>query len=184
MISSNILILFLKEPLTGSVKTRLGAIIGMDKSMRVYREFLKLLSEKVFNNSWKTIVYYAACEYPEFLRNTFGDASEYRQQKGSDLGGKMLDAFRACFNEGADKICIIGGDSPDIPAEFLSDSFALLNSHDIVLGPSTDGGYYLLGMNSCHEELFRNINWSTSSVYRETLGVIKTKGLTHVNLPP
>jgi len=181
---SNSLILFLKEPKSGKVKTRLGTIIGMDKSMSIYKEFLKLLSDKVIKSSWKTLVYYSASENPVFLRKTFGESSEYRPQTGSGMGDKMLGAFSACFNEGAGKVCIIGGDSPDIPSEFLSESFLLLDSHDIVLGPTLDGGYYLLGMNFCHRELFSNINWSTSSVYQETLEIIKNKGLTHVNLPP
>ena len=90
-------------------------------------------------------------------------------QGGEDLGERMKNAFKDSFQNGYHSVCIIGTDCADLKTCHLVEAFECLKSSDLVVGPAKDGGYYLLGMNQLHAELFRNKKWSTSSVCRDTL---------------
>jgi rSAM/selenodomain-associated transferase 1 len=95
----------------------------------------------------------------------------------------MQYAFQQSFQKGTEKAVIMGSDCPEITPNHIRKAFNCLQTDDIVIGPSKDGGYYLLGMNAFHPELFENIKWSTNSVYWETIAKIQEKGLTYKKLP-
>jgi rSAM/selenodomain-associated transferase 1 len=105
-----------------------------------------------------------------------------KQQTDSDLGHRMLHAFQTCFNAQSNfisKVIIIGSDCPYITPALIDNAFSVLDDHDIVIGPTLDGGYYLLGMKKLHQELFYNVNWSSETVFTSTLEKIKNSGLSY-----
>jgi len=104
-------------------------------------------------------------------------------QKGKDLGEKMQNAFQTVFNNGVSKTLIIGTDLPEISSEIINRSFELLNNNDIVIGPATDGGYYLLGMKNVYKELFTNLPWSTDKLFENTIDIINKLNLSISYLP-
>ncbi len=111
-----------------------------------------------------------------------GEGMEYQIQVGDDLGQRMLNAFCDAL-QGADRAVIIGTDCPGITPMLLADAFARLHSHDIVLGPATDGGYYLIGLRQVVEDLFVGIAWGTDQVFVTTVAIAEAHNLTIARLP-
>jgi rSAM/selenodomain-associated transferase 1 len=99
-------------------------------------------------------------------------------QEGQDLGERMANAFACSFEMGMDKVVLIGTDCPTLQSQHLNEAFQALSNSDLVLGPATDGGYYLIGMKRRADYLFEGISWSTSQVYSETMNVASQHGLT------
>ena len=104
-------------------------------------------------------------------------------QYGNDLGARMLNSFSDQFKMGYSRLIIIGTDCPDLNSELLLNAFNALESHDIVIGPAADGGYYLLGMSKLYPELFEGVEWSTSEVYGQTVDIISKLGLSFSLMP-
>jgi rSAM/selenodomain-associated transferase 1 len=174
----NALIIFVKNPELGKVKTRLAKSIGPQRAMEVYIQLLKY-TRQVTNqlSDVNKYVYYAeAITAVDIWDSTMYDK---RLQYGENLGERMQGAFADCFEEGNDKVVIIGSDCPDIQLEHLQAAFVFLDTADVVIGPVTDGGYYLLGMKTCYRELFKEISWSTSAVFQQTRQKMETLGLSY-----
>ena len=166
------LIVFLKYPKNGKVKTRLAK--NFDESFAT--EFYKLCVERLiaeFNsellNDADIFLYCSDIEEIDPARNWLGTEFIYSYQQRGNLGIRMWSAFEELFKSGYKKAVIVGTDIPDLNSEIINNSFELLNKYDSVIGPSSDGGYYLLGIKQNHPELFEEINWSTSRVLNETL---------------
>jgi rSAM/selenodomain-associated transferase 1 len=174
------LIIFARHPEPGKVKTRLAKTMGNEKALSVYRELLLythkitkdiaadkfvFLSEPVLEND------FPVWNYPT---NRF----TIRIQKGNTLGERMLHAFQALFTNGYDHVCIIGSDCITLTQKNITDAFSQLKHHDAVIGPSEDGGYYLLGMKKPHSMLFENKEWSTDKVFASTIEDLR---LTHLS---
>ena len=104
-------------------------------------------------------------------------------QKGSNLGEKMYDAIKWLFNKKYKKISLIGSDSPDLPLTFIIDAFEKLDSYNLVIGPSEDGGYYLIGMSKPYDRIFKNIKWGHDSVLKETISNANAAGISYFLLP-
>ena len=104
-------------------------------------------------------------------------------QIGKNLGEKMLNAFRFVFKNDVNKTIIIGTDLPDISSAIIKNTFTLLDEFDVVVGPATDGGYYLLGMKKIFKELFIDLPWSTDKLFNRTLQVINKLNLEVSILP-
>lgn len=175
------LIIFTKNPEAGKVKTRLAATIGNEAALSAY---VQLLSHTVSITNYlpvdKFVFYSSHIEQKDIWNNKHF----FKQvQAGSDLGDKMKNAFAATFQKGYDKIVVIGTDCPDLNADIIMNAFAYLNSHDVVIGPAEDGGYYLLGMKQLYSELFEDINWSTNTVLDETRIKCKSLNLNYGLLP-
>lgn len=172
--SKNLTIMFVKEPKLGFVKTRLAQDCGHGFAVNLYVRFVQDLIYTLQNGKSD----FKLCVHPdlELVNKVFGKFDNFLQAKG-DLGIKMQKAFQAKFDDGYEKIVLIGSDTPHISYTQLNDSFEQLNKHDVVLGPSLDGGYYLIGFNkaSFSSNVFENIEWSTSKVLEQTLHKLHEK---------
>lgn len=167
------IIVFQKNPVLGKVKTRIAQQLGNEKALEIYRVLVQKTHEQLAKlTDWDVYIYYS-----DFLEAVDWKPKEgkisYRLQKGEDLGKKMRVAFEEVFQEGYQKVLIIGTDCPEITAKILNEAAAELEHHDVVFGPAMDGGYYLLGMKKIHDGLFQNIPWSTDSVLEISIQYLK-----------
>lgn len=162
---TNALIIFVRNPVLGKVKTRLAAGIGNEKALQVYKHLLQYTSVITKNLPAAQFVYYADFITEDDLWNDF----EKRIQRGDGLGKRMRNAFEELFKSGFKKVCIIGSDCYELSSEILMTAFEKLDTADSVIGPVTDGGYYLLGMNKLIPAFFINKDWSTDTVFASTL---------------
>lgn len=168
------LMIFVKNPRLGKVKTRLAKTIGNKKALEVYKELLSYTYYITKFIDFDKAVFYSENIIDNDLWNT-GAFQKY-VQVGGNLGAKMSNAFESVFSKGYEKVVIIGSDCFQLTAEIIERSFDLLDSNDAVIGPAKDGGYYLLGINSGvseYKELFRNKIWSSNKVLPDTLTDLK-----------
>ncbi|MGJ8743754.1 TIGR04282 family arsenosugar biosynthesis glycosyltransferase [Polaribacter sp.] len=171
--TKNLLLIFTRNPELGKAKTRLAKTVGDETALEIYTFLLQKtrdISSKVTSDK---AVYYSV----KIRENDIWDANIYQkhQQVGEDLGIRMLNAFKNGFDAGYQKVMIIGSDLYDLSSENIEKAFIELEKNDVVIGPAEDGGYYLLGMNSLQENIFKNKNWGTSSVRKDTLQDLKNK---------
>jgi rSAM/selenodomain-associated transferase 1 len=176
----SVLFIFVKNPEHGLVKTRLAADIGDDAALNVYNRLLEYTESVATEiDVHKQIWYSKKIEtddiWPEHVY-------EKRVQSGKNLGERMSGAFSENDESGYIKQIIIGSDCAELTANHIEKAFIELDEHDVVLGPSEDGGYYLLGMRSYIHELFEGMSWSTENLYRETLQTIRTLQLSFAEL--
>lgn len=174
-----ILIIFVKYPEPGCVKTRLAHSIGKDKAAFLYRTFVELLLKKTSDMSSERFIFYTPADKREKLSNWLGGGSKLFPQRGNDLGQRMSNAVRFAFAKGAREIVIVGTDIPLLDKEVVLTAFKKLENRQCVIGPSLDGGYYLLGLSHFEGKIFQNINWGTDKVLNQTLGAVKRLGLTY-----
>jgi len=166
--NKNLVIMFVKEPKLGFVKTRLSKDCGEKFTLDLYKCFVHDLINTLKLSEFD----FKLCAYPklDLINKEFGDFNNFLQSNG-DLGLKMKNAFQSQFKNGYEKIVLIGSDTPHISRETIDKSFLKLNTNDVILGPSLDGGYYLIAFSKqkFYDEVFKNISWSTESVLEETL---------------
>lgn len=177
----NLLLIFIKNPEKGYVKTRLARSIGDDQALKVYRRLLSMTKSVTDQLHIDRQVWYS-----DFIDNDdLWSNGEYdkRLQSGEGLGERMKDAFRRAFAKGYKNVVIIGSDCSGLTSALVEDAFKLLGDNDVVVGPSKDGGYYLLGMSSFYPRLFNDISWSTSEVIEQTLDQVKELKLSFTSLP-
>ena len=167
------LLIFVKNPMPGTVKTRIAYTVGNERAVAVYRHLLAYTQQITRMLPWKRVVYYG-----DFINTTDG-WSEYQkfQQTGADLGERMLNAFAEQFAAGAKRVVIIGSDCLQIKPDHLKQAFRALDTVDVVLGPATDGGYYLLGMKQLHPFLFQDKPWSQPTLLTQTLNNLNQNNL-------
>lgn len=162
----NHLIVFVKNPVLGKVKTRLGAGIGDEKALEIYNHLLAITRTVSANvNAVRHVFYSDEIENDDWNEDTFNK----HVQEGDSLGSRMCNALEKVFALGAAKAIIIGSDCPKITSSLIADAFQELDKKDTVIGPAKDGGYYLLGMKQFHPFLFENKEWSTDSVFEDTV---------------
>ena len=111
------------------------------------------------------------------MRDWFGDLFDYRAQGDGDLGRRMLAALERAFSDGADRVILIGVDCPGVSEPIISDAFARLDRADAVIGPSFDGGYYLIGMKKPIKLLFTDIPFGTADTLQKTLTAARRGGV-------
>ena len=173
------IIVFAKYPSEGKVKTRLGASFGNQFAIAFY----KLCAEHTFNvleelkDKFDCYLYYGTEDNIQQIKKWVYTSFGLVPQVKGDLGEKMLRAFQDIFSKGYKKVIIIGTDIPDITREKLVSVFNELDNFDVVISPSYDGGYVLLGMTSLHLTLFKDIKWSTNEVFNKTIQEIKKMDL-------
>ncbi|MFQ3573763.1 MAG: TIGR04282 family arsenosugar biosynthesis glycosyltransferase, partial [Thermodesulfovibrionales bacterium] len=105
------------------------------------------------------------------------------QQQGDDLGERLVNGFERLFNEGFKRVCIIGSDSPTLPTKYIYNAFKMLDMVDLVIGPTIDGGYYLIGLNNPIPQLFKDISWGSDKVFHQTMQIAHALRLTYHILP-
>ncbi|MET4107592.1 TIGR04282 family arsenosugar biosynthesis glycosyltransferase [Hymenobacter sp. UYP22] len=180
------LIVFAREPELGRVKTRLAAGIGAEAALAVYRELLALSAAAVTAAQVPATIWLAeapAGADPTQPRPEWPGFPWREQPAAGTLGERMSQAFREALAAGAGRVVIMGTDCPGLSADLLRRAFDQLLHHDVVVGPADDGGYYLLGMNALHPDLFANKAWSTASVLPDTLADAARLGLRVAHLP-
>lgn len=177
--------IFVKLPQAGKVKTRLAEKIG-DKSAA---DFYKLCAEIVtgevltLNNHVRRYIFYSDAGDVNRIRKWIGKGYYLVPQVEGDLGKRLENAAEIMLDHGSRKAIIIGSDIPDIHAGVVDRAIQLLDSNDVVIGPSQDGGYYLIGFKKLHPELFQEILWSTGKVFEQTLNAANRLNLTVGRLP-
>lgn len=172
--SDNNLIIFLKYPEKGKVKTRLAKDIGNEKALLIYKKLVSKLLNQIDSNNYDISIYF----YPESKKNEVKKwinlpEIKHLAQSGDDLGIRMLNAFKDSISLKYAKTVIIGTDCLEINNNIISKSFYLLDDSDLVLGPATDGGYYLIGLKAVVETIFQDIHWSTEKVLKQTINKAK-----------
>lgn len=168
------LLLFIKNPVRGDVKTRLAMDIGDDKALAVYRQLLAHTRKLAQEIDAERYLFYAGPVNEE--DEWSGQVFHKRQQHGADLGEKMQNAFAAAFQHGHRKAVIIGSDCPGLTSGHIQEAYHQLDFFDVVIGPAEDGGYYLLGMNDLHSALFEGKSWSNPALLQETEATCDTLG--------
>jgi rSAM/selenodomain-associated transferase 1 len=179
------LIVFARDPLPGTVKTRLAATLGDQRAVALYENMLQeVLKATRQLNDIETIVFWSCLEDSlPLLAQRYRCAS--RRQIQGNLGERMLAAFEEMFANGSDVCCIIGSDAPDLPIAYILEAYRLLEMQHTgaVFGPSRDGGYYLLGLCQVWPKLFANISWSSCAVLEQSLAAALASGLSPALLP-
>jgi len=181
-----LLIVFIKYPRPGMVKSRLALSIGKEQAAQVYRQLAETTlaqASPTRQDSYDLAVCFDPASEEALFRDWLGGGLKYFPQQGDDLGQRMRNAFTHAFHEGYPKTVIIGSDCPGISRESINQSFALLDVHDAVIGPARDGGYYLLGLKQALPELFCGIDWSTDKVFGQTVERLRSRNLSHAILP-
>ena len=170
-----LILFFIKYPEPGSVKTRLAESIGSEEAAQIYRNFILDHLTKLKMAQLPVRICFYPEEKLEILKGWLGHGYEYNPQTGADLGERMVAAFQEAFSDGQRRAILMGSDSPDLPQSFLEESLTVLNTHDAVIGPAMDGGYYLIGFRNetFLPEAFEGIDWDTESVFRKTLSLLK-----------
>lgn len=179
----NVLGLFAKYWQPGSVKTRLSTTLGDQSSAAVYREFVLALVRRLAHTADRRTIVFSPAERAAEFAALGGAPWETTPQADGDLGNRMRQFFRQTLDGDADRAVVIGSDSPTLPMELVKRAFSLLDDHDVVLGPTTDGGYYLLGAVGRVPPLFDDIPWSTPAVWRQTIDRLESAGLRYAVLP-
>lgn len=181
--SKKSIVVFAKYPEPGKVKTRIGNYLGHDYSCMIYEAMLLDLIDKLAFQDLCSCCFYV---YPPEKTAAFAASYSLNNdsvfpQKGFDLGMRMFNSLMEQINMGADEVVCIGSDIPAISLVHIDSAFSILSSHDAVLGPADDGGYYLIGTRKkvVSDFYFSGISWSSSSVLSETISKMKSMGLTH-----
>ncbi|EMY77997.1 transferase 1, rSAM/selenodomain-associated [Leptospira weilii serovar Ranarum str. ICFT] len=170
----NTLVLFLKNPISGQVKTRLARTVGDKAALHVYEQLIEITRKQVSILNIPIRLYFDSI--PESFSSPWGNQVSSHLQTGENLGIKMCRAFSETFSAGAKKTIVIGSDCPDLKTEHILEAFSVLDRSDAVVGPAFDGGYYLLGLKSHFPEIFYGIPWSTDRVFEITLEKLQLSG--------
>lgn len=181
MRTNNSLGIIFRSP-AGKVKKRLAFEIGPERALAVYREMLLKTIKKVLSLNDLDIYGFYDGEFPEALALRYKKLVLINQQ-GKDLGEKMYNAVTYLYENHYNKIVLIGADSPDLPVEYISEAFSRLDSSDVVIGPSEDGGYYLIGMKRPEDYLFKDIPWGSPRVLEGTINILKKQKIPYSLLP-
>jgi len=175
------IIIFVRNPELGKVKTRLAATVGDEKALDIYKQLLLHTMQVAEKSDANKFVFY----HEQIMENDIWNKKGFfkKLQLGVDLGEKMKRAFSTVFSEGYSNIIIIGSDCMQINSAIVKEAFAGLEQKDTVIGPAKDGGYYLLGMKINLPFLFENIAWSTDTVFNDTVFSMKQHNLSTALLP-
>lgn len=168
------LIIFLRAPVQGTVKTRLAATLGDFDTLVIYRKLMEMTLTLAATSNMTVYIFYDGPLSVIPTQTSFN----YINQISGDLGERMQHAFEYVLQY-HDKSIIIGSDCPYITHNDLSEAEGMLDKYDCVIGPADDGGYYLLGCKKVNPAFFQSIPWSTETVLEETIRRIKKTTMTY-----
>ena len=176
---NNTLLFFIKPPIPGQVKTRFQPELSAEESLLFYKTLvidqLKCIKQ---DNNYDFNIFYSPPNPDNLLQKWLGNDLALHAQSGTDLGERMNHAFEWAFKQGYNKAVLVGSDIPFITSATIKQAFLKLDQYDVIIGPSTDGGYYLMGLKKSDVDLFKNKSWSTERVFAQTMDVINQKKLT------
>jgi len=179
-LSTTALVIFVRNPISGKVKTRLAKDIGDERALEIYLQLLHHTLEITRSLSFRKFIYYADEVSDYDLWSVPGYTK--RIQNGNDLGERMLNSFKELFDQGFTRIILIGSDCLQLKTNTLEQAVTLLDSNTSVIGPASDGGYYLLGLNKLFPDLFVNKPWSTDQVFAKTVDDFINNGISYALL--
>jgi rSAM/selenodomain-associated transferase 1 len=172
--TDKLLIIFVRNPVLGKVKTRLAATLGDHRALDIYQKLLAHTNTITRDLPVEKVVYYS--EFVDQQDSWEPAIYQKKLQTPGTLGDKMKAAFQWGFDSGYQQVCIIGSDCRELSSEIIMEGFESLDQYHAVLGPSRDGGYYLLGLNQFRAEVFEGKQWSTDSVATDTLADFRSLG--------
>lgn len=179
--------LMARYPEFGKVKTRLAEAVGSERALQVYRELLKTTTQllnELDNRHFRRVAFVTPTERLAPFEKEFPGFDEVCSQSDGDLGERMMNALEfLLLRKGTERAFLIGSDCPEISPDTLEKACSSLMENDLVLGPTLDGGYYLIGLKKVHPELFADIEWSSSQVFARTIAVGEEAGLGIACLP-
>lgn len=181
MSNSTALIIFIKNPVLGKVKTRLAKSIGDQKALDIYQHLIKITQTVSLQSTCNRYLFYS--DFVDRTDNWPENKFLKHLQIGDDLGQRMQHAFEFVFKLGHSKALIIGSDCPTITAQHLQEAETSLDKNEVAFGPSEDGGYYLLGMKKLIPQLFENQPWSTNVILPNAIDELNKLQLSHHLLP-
>ncbi len=184
----NCIILFTRYPQPGEVKTRLIERLGARGAAELHASMTEKIVREIdvlcLGGITDCQIRYSNGTEQE-MQDWLGTTTPVCLQQGKDLGQRMAAAFAACFQQGAEQILLVGSDCPALDHEILQSGLEMLGSHDLVLGPAADGGYYLIGLSiaaGCGS-LFTGIDWGTEKVLQQTLELAEKNAISFSLLP-
>ena len=178
-------LLFIRAPELGRVKTRLGKKLDAATILTLYKHFVEDTMESLTAGGYGIIVFFSPLHKEPAVRAWLGDTVHLQPQTGENLGKKMRNAFSTAFAMGLGQAVLMGSDSPDIDIGLVDEAYAFLENRDVVIGPAEDGGYYLIGFqNQAFDgDVFSDIDWGTEHVYQQTMQHVQDGGLSSHVLP-
>jgi rSAM/selenodomain-associated transferase 1 len=181
--SDRALVVFVKHPAPGAVKTRLAAAIG-PAAAELYRALAEHVLEATTpaGREYERLVFFDPPEAREEMRAWLPGVRLLAQSDG-DLGARMSDAVGRAFARGASRVAVVGTDAPGLSRDAVVAALESLDAADVVIGPTEDGGYYLVALREPRPELFAGVAWSTPSVAAETRARSAAAGLAVRELP-
>jgi len=178
------LILFVKHPRPGDVKTRLAQDLGVDDAASLYQAMAEHVVRETTPaaGGYERLVRFAPAEAEDAIARWLPTVARGPQAAG-DLGVRMADAFARAFGEGAGRVVLVGTDAPGLDRVLVGQAFGALRDHDVVIGPACDGGYYLIGLAAPCEGVFEGVAWSTPAVFAQTVARARALALRTFTLP-
>ena len=167
--------LFCRFPEKGKVKSRLAAHCGESAALELYKKMLDIVIQNMQEGHSELKVFYTGCD--ERTAKKWLGTIESEQQSEGDLGERLQSAVERGFKKDSQPIVLIGADCPDIDKSLIDQVEHEIKSVDLVLGPATDGGYYLLALKEANAEIFTDIDWGTEKVLDQTLYACKREKL-------
>lgn len=175
--SKELVIVFVKNIKLGRVKTRLAKTIGNQGAFEVYSDLVKVTEMATKDLSVDKRIYFSDAAVDSIWKKDYKTV-----QQGIDLGERMKNAFKKGFEDGYERIVLIGSDLPDITAKHISKGLEALKQNEVSFGPAEDGGYYLIGLSKMHNFVFDNKPWSETHLLEETLSELKENDVTFTTL--
>jgi rSAM/selenodomain-associated transferase 1 len=169
------LVVFAKTPRLGKVKTRLCPPLSVEQALELHRALVEDTLERLLRVSRPNLEYWIYLSEAVTDPTDLTITSDWTQriQQGLNLGERLSEAFRTAFDEGIERILVLGSDSPTVPLDCIHEAFEELGRYDAVIGPSLDGGYYLLGCSQFIPEIFQGVSWGKVTVLRETTDALQ-----------
>ena len=174
------LIVFIKNPELGKVKTRLAQGVGDQMALKIYKALMEHTRNITLEVDATRLLFYSEniAQEDDWQKSDF---HKYLQSNGG-LGDRMSKAFEQAFDQSS-PVLIIGSDCAQLDASIIKKGIEELETHDFVVGPAEDGGYYLLGMRNFQPSVFEDVKWSTESVLETTLGIMTNNNQSYYLLP-
>lgn len=179
------IIVFVKYPEENTVKTRLARDIGARRAAGISRLMAMDAVDAAAKAGREVVIAFSPDDRADAFREWLGGELLYEPQGDGDIGARMRRSFESAFAGGVANAVLVGSDIPDLSSGIIDRAFALLGAHDAVLGPSTDGGYYLIGFTrgGFLSSVFEDIRWSTATVAERTMERFRASGRKYATLP-